>query len=242
VGDFAYVGSELDLFAQAVTWKSYFRSQLLPYLQGDVLEVGAGIGANARLLCGPAQQRWLCLEPDRTLAARIEAEGGLPPMCEVIAGTIEDLPADARFDAILYLDVLEHIEDDRKELTLAAAHLKTGGALIVLAPAWQWLFTPFDQAIGHYRRYSKASLREVVPHNLSEDRVRYLDSVGLFGSLGNKLVLRAAMPSLGQIRFWDRVLVPLSRRLDPLLGYRFGKSVLGVWRLPSYAGATRPKG
>lgn len=238
---FAYIGSELDLFAHAVTWKAYFRSQLLPYLQGDVLEVGAGIGANTRLLCEATQRRWLCLEPDRSLAARIEG-GGLPPRCEVIAGTIEDLPPQDRFDAILYLDVLEHIENDRQDLTLAAAHLKAGGALIVLAPAWQWLFTPFDQAIGHYRRYSKASLREVVPSTLSEDRVLYLDSVGLVSSLGNKLVLHAAMPTLGQIRFWDRLLVPLSRRLDPLLGYRIGKSILGVWRLPFPQVASHPKG
>ncbi len=235
MSDFAYIGSELDLFAHALTWKAYFRGHLLPCLQGDVLEVGAGIGANTRLLCDATQRRWLCLEPDRSLAARIEEGGGLPPMCEVVAGTIEDLPRDERFEAILYVDVLEHIEDDRKELTLAAAHLKTGGALVVLAPAWQWLFTPFDRAIGHYRRYSKASLRAVVPSTLSEDRVLYLDSVGLLGSLGNRMVLRAAMPTLGQIRFWDRVLVPLSRRLDPLLGYRIGKSVLGVWRLPSSA-------
>ena len=45
------------------------------------------------------------------------------------------LPAEAKFDAILYIDVLEHIEDDRAEMARAAARLKPGGALIVLAPA-----------------------------------------------------------------------------------------------------------
>lgn len=231
MSDFAYIGSELDLFAHAVTWKAYFRKHLLLYLQGDVLEVGAGIGATTRLLCDGTQSRWLCLEPDRSLVARMGEGTALPPVCEVVIGTMNDLPPAERFDAILYVDVLEHIEDDRGELAQAAAHLKPGGAVVVLAPAWQWLFTPFDRAIGHYRRYSKASLREAMPSVLRETLVLYLDSVGCLLSGGNRLILRAAMPTLGQIRFWDRVVVPLSRWLDPLLGYRIGKSVLGVWRL-----------
>jgi hypothetical protein len=61
-------------------------------------------------------------------------------------------------------------------------------------------------------------------------RARYLDSVGLLASLGNRLVLRSAQPNQRQIRFWDRLMVRLSRRLDPLFGYRLGKSALVVWR------------
>lgn len=229
--DFAYVGSELDLFAQAVTWKAYFRRHLLPYLHGDVLEVGAGIAATTRLLCDGTQSRWVCLEPDRSLVARMGEGEALPPVCQVVTGTIIELPPAEQFDTILYVDVLEHIEDDRGELIQAVAHLKPGGVVVVLSPAWQWLFTPFDQAIGHYRRYSKATLRKVVPATLREVRVLYLDSLGCLISGGNRLILRSAMPTLGQIRFWDRVVVPVSQWLDPLLGYRIGKSVLGVWRL-----------
>jgi hypothetical protein len=61
-------------------------------------------------------------------------------------------------------------------------------------------------------------------------RLRYLDSVGLGASMANKLLLRSASPAVGQIGFWDRVLVRASTVFDPLLGYRLGKSILGVWR------------
>jgi hypothetical protein len=37
------------------------------------------------------------------------------------------------------------------------------------------------------------------------------------------------MPSAVQIAAWDRLMVPLSRRLDPLIGHSLGKTVIGIW-------------
>ncbi|MGH7358166.1 MAG: class I SAM-dependent methyltransferase, partial [Candidatus Rokuibacteriota bacterium] len=108
-----------------------------------MLEVGAGLGSTTRHLCDGSQRAWLCLEPDMAMAARLAgaiARGALPACCRARAGTIRDLPPDARFDAILYVDVLEHIEDDAAELVAAARALRPGGALIVLAPAHGWLY------------------------------------------------------------------------------------------------------
>ncbi len=230
---YTYIGTELDLFAAAVNWKSYVRSQVSPYLSRDVLEVGAGNGGTTRVLCDGGADRWVCLEPDATLADRLIAAigaGELPDCCRMRIGTLSDLSESDRFDTILYMDVLEHIADDRGELARAADHLQEGGHLIVLAPAHQWLFTPFDEAIGHYRRYTKSSLRAAAPEGLSLIRLVYLDAVGMLASLGNRLVLQSASPNPRQIALWDRVMVPLSRVADPLLLHSLGKSVVGIWR------------
>src|SRR5262249_30583866 len=136
---------------------------------------------------------------------------------------------------ILYLDVLEHIVDDRGELARAARRLAPNGRLVVLAPAHPWLYTPFDRAIGHHRRYTRASLRALAPDGVRELLLRYLDAAGLAASLGNRLVLRSAQPTSRQIRTWDRWLVPCSRWLDRATFGRIGKSVLGVWRKPDAA-------
>jgi SAM-dependent methyltransferase len=229
--DFAYVGGELALFAGATTWKSYVRFHLAPYLSGDILEVGAGIGAATASFYDGTQRRWVCLEPDRELADRIRSN--LPPPlnnCEVVVGTLSDLGAGEQFDSILYMDVLEHIEADAAELAQAAAHLKPNGTLAILSPALPWLFTPFDKAIGHYRRYTKTSLRSIAPQGLREIKCIYLDSAGLLASLGNKLFLRSPIPSKSQIQFWDRAMVPLSRYTDRALNHAIGKSILGVWQ------------
>ena len=229
---YSYVGSELDLFAEARRWKAYLRRQIAPCYGPDVLEVGAGIGGSTRVLIDPSTRRWVCLEPDPALADAITSAigaGALPPCCEVVVGALDALPAGACFDTVLYIDVLEHIEDDRGELARAARVLKPGGRLVVLSPAHQYLFTPFDEALGHCRRYSKSSLRATAPSGLILDRLSYLDSAGMLLSLGNRLILRSAAPTRRQIAFWDGVVVPVSRVIDPILGYHVGKSVLAVW-------------
>jgi SAM-dependent methyltransferase len=230
-----YVGSELTLFSEATRWKEYIRLAVAPFMGAEVGEVGAGLGGTTRILCTGRERRWVGMEPDPTLAAelqRLAENGGLPACFEPFAGTLQDLPADARFDTLLYVDVLEHIDDDRTELSRAASRLKPGGHVVVVSPAQPWLFSPFDAAIGHHRRYTRKSLAALTPEGLEPVRTEYLDSVGLLASLGNRMLLRQSMPTAKQIEFWDRAMVPVSRRLDPLLAYRVGKAVLGAWRRP----------
>jgi SAM-dependent methyltransferase len=228
MAELAYIGTELDVFAHAQNWKRYVSRHLERYISGSVLEVGAGIGSNALVLSGNHSE-WICLEPDPSLAARIGGSGKLRH-CKVIVGMMADLPADNTFDTILYFDVLEHIREDRAEMEIAATHLKPGGHIAVLSPAHQWLYTPFDEAIGHYRRYNRQSLVAVAPPSLKLEKLVYLDSAGLSLSAANRLVLQSSSPSARQIKIWDHFLVPVSRVMDPMLRYRLGKSILAVWR------------
>jgi SAM-dependent methyltransferase len=228
-----YLGGELDLFADASRWKAYFAGVLRRFIGGRVLDVGAGIASNVPFLDNEAVAEWTCLEPDPELARRIErqiAGGTLPARCRVSLGTTASLDAASRFDTILYIDVLEHIADDAAELARARGHLAAGGHLVVLAPAHEFLFSPFDAAIGHYRRYARKRLMRLGPPQAALVLCAMLDSAGLFATLANRAVLSQRMPTRRQIAFWDQRLVPLSRRLDPLLGRRFGKTIVAVWR------------
>lgn len=229
----AYVGGELDLFSHALYWKQYWSRQLRPYIQGAVLEVGAGIGSNTVTLWHPAATRWVCLEPDAQLLAALQqrvAESPAKGRCEARVGFVSSLPPQECFDTILYIDVLEHIADDREELRQASAHLSPGGHLAVLSPAHAWLYSPFDKAIGHHRRYCAKTLAALAPPGTRRERIFYLDSAGLLASAANRLLLKQSLPGLKQILFWDRFLVPCSRVLDWGLRYRLGKSVVAVWK------------
>jgi SAM-dependent methyltransferase len=228
----SYVGGELELFAQAEHWKRYIRDLVQPFIGDEVLEIGAGMGGTTEFVSSDRSRKWVCLEPDPQLASIIDTKIHsrlLPQCCSTRVGTIHDVPLDEVFDSVLYIDVLEHIADDRREVMEAARRLKTGGYLVVLSPAHQWLFSPFDRAIGHHRRYTARSLISLTPELLSRERFWYLDSVGLFASLANRTLLQQGMPTLRQIRFWDNTLVPISRVSDRLLSYSFGKSILGIW-------------
>lgn len=228
----AYVGGELELFKEARTWKAYFKGRLAPYVSGDVLEVGCGLGANTPVFADLGFKSWTCLEPDPALLARARASLPGDARLRFLGGTLAGAEHGRRYDCILYLDVLEHIADDAAEASRAAALLKSGGVLCVLAPAHQALFSPFDAAIGHFRRYNRGTLEAAIPPDLRPVGLWYMDSVGLLASAANRLMLRQSAPTRGQIRFWDGCLVPASRVLDPLTGYSLGKSLVGVWRKP----------
>lgn len=233
---FEYVGNELGLFEHATRWKSYWISTIAGAIRGDVLEVGAGIGSNTPRLHSARVSSWTCAEPDPRLAGQLVARltaHGLANAVEVVVGTLDGLPADRRFDTILYLDVLEHIEDDRGELERAVGRLRAGGVVIALSPAHQRLFSAFDRAVGHHRRYAKASLGAITPAGARLVRLSYLDTVGLLASAVNAFWLGQSLPTARQIHVWDRLMVPCSRVIDPLCGYRFGKSIIAIWQRPA---------
>lgn len=226
-----YPGTELELFAQAHNWRQYWMRQIVPFLGNRTLEVGAGIGSITRELAPVAKSDWFAIEPDPTLVQGLHTtviESQLENVT-VMQGNIHSINSDeGKFNSILYSDVLEHIRDDEEEVEFALSKLEVSGHLILLVPAHQFLYSDFDKAIGHYRRYSRRMVRALIPNSASIVLDRYLDSVGVTLSLGNRLITRRDKPTPKQISIWDRAIIPASRILDPFLRYRLGKSLLIV--------------
>lgn len=228
-----YVGNELELFKHANNWKGYYAKAIKKYLKNDVLEVGAGIGETTHALCDRSQKSWLCVEPDGELTREIaikKEEGYLPSFIEIVIGTLNEVDSNRKFDAIIYIDVIEHIENDAEELKKASTFLKPNGHLIILVPAHNYLFSEFDKAIGHYKRYNKKMLVKAIPSELQKIDLRYLDTIGLFASLANKWFLKQDYPKLKQIKFWDNYMIPISKIVDFISFYLIGKTVVGVWK------------
>lgn len=226
-----YIGNELELFQLAVNWKHYLARRIRPFLSGDVLEVGAGLGANIPYFFSDRICTWTSLEPDPQLCNQYKQnqnEKRIPSGCILIQGTLTTLKEADRFDSIIYIDVLEHIENDHQEFENAFSRLKPNGHLVILCPAHNFLFSPFDKAIGHFRRYNKQMYRQLSLHG--PIKLEYLDCVGMLASMANKLLLRQDYPNARQIRLWDTLLVRLSYLFDPLIFRSLGKSILGVWR------------
>ncbi len=119
-----YIGNELEVFEHATNWKNYYASFIKPFLGKKVAEVGAGLGGTTPVLCDGSQEEWLCIEPDSDLLEKVKKKitgGTIPPVCKPFMGYLTNVKD--RFDSVLYIDVIEHIQDDKAELKVAANSL-----------------------------------------------------------------------------------------------------------------------
>jgi SAM-dependent methyltransferase len=126
------------------------------YLEpGDrrILDIGSGSGLMLQLLRRFGSARGIETDPALVRHARSQNLD-----IEVL-----DFPRQrpsGRFDAVTLFDVLEHFEDDRGALKAVDELLAPGGFLFITVPALPWLYSTYDEAAGHYRRYDQALLRK----------------------------------------------------------------------------------
>ena len=230
-----YNGTELEFFENAHNWKNYWFEFIQPYTGLNILDVGAGIGATATMFSSQNIDSYLAIEPDEENIQEIkirQATGCFNKSFSCLEGCVTALSEDDLFDTILYIDVLEHINSDKNELKQAARHLQPGGRIIILSPAHEFLFSPFDRSIGHFRRYNKKSILLTKPDQFIVERLCYLDSVGVFASAANRLLLQSKYPTQKQINIWDNYMIPASRYIDRITGFYFGKSIIAVFQCP----------
>lgn len=145
-------------------------------------------------------------------------------VCDPVSVEIRD----ARADTVFSLNVLEHIEDDRLALANIAGMLVPGGKAIIIVPAHDWAYGTMDKSIGHYRRYTKKSIRERMQEaGFGVERQSYMNLLGLLGWFVNARILRKQIPPNGQLRLFNK-LVPAIRTFERALPPPAGISVLTV--------------
>src|SRR5436189_61318 len=149
-------------------WLRYdLARRLIPPGVDSVLEVGAGRGAVGRMLA--RRYSYVGAEMDPTSFEHalpdIKASGG------VLIPTVEDLEPGAIFDLLCAFEVLEHIEDDRGELARWSVRLRPGGHVLISVPAHPKRFRVMDGHAGHFRRYTRDGLRDLLFDSGFEDVV-----------------------------------------------------------------------
>ena len=207
-------------------------------LHGRVLEVGAGAG-HVTIELAKRSKQVVAVEPTPSLFTELR-ERTLPlSNVSVIHGTLRDYvqrekassdASNSLFDAIVYVNVLEHIEDDVTELSLAKELLRPSGFVIIVVPAHQWLYARVDQLTGHFRRYSKRTMTNVVSSSgLTLHSLRYFDSVGLVPYLVLYKWLRNVSTSGTNATIYSRVIMPISYMIFVLFrGRLLGKNLVAI--------------
>lgn len=148
---------------------------------GRVLDVGCGSGATSEVLWRRGRHV-VSMDPSAAMVAMCRAHLGRAglPTAHVHEGGVESIPPRAEFDAVIALDVIEHIEDDLAALRHMHRALAPAGRLILSVPALSRLFGPKDVAVGHFRRYDRQPLRDLVTRaGFTVERCRYWNALGV---------------------------------------------------------------
>jgi SAM-dependent methyltransferase len=228
---------DLERLGTAEHFFKWVLDEIDPYIRGRLLEVGAGLGTITRKLVERyPTTRLVALEPAENMFADLASLAAVEPRIEARRETLLEYREIGKepFDAALYLNVLEHIEDDGKELKMAADELRPGGALLIFGPALEWLYSDLDHRAGHYRRYIVRQLTELVrAAGLHIESVRYLDLLGVLPYALVYKILRRTEISGSTIWAYDRMAVPLSRLLQDIWRKPpLGKNILLVATKP----------
>jgi len=190
---------------------------------GKIAELGPGIGDFAERF-KKAGMPVDCVEMEP------EFHEGLKKFSPRVVKTLSELPG--LYDAVIAVNVLEHIEDDLGVLKELYAKLKPGGRAALYHPAHQFLYSHLDKLVHHYRRYDRADLLgKVESAGFEIEEVVMVDSIGLVMCLFYKwLHIGDGNLSPGPMRIYDTFVWPISRILDVLLFRRVGKSIFVLGR------------
>lgn len=216
---------ELEVLSNTPVSTRIIVDHLVPHIGARVLEVGAGLGLITREITARGREV-TALEPDPSLFARQDDVPGAVRMnC-----TLQDAGDIGRFDTVLYVNVLEHIEDDIAELRRAVGVLAPGGNVVIFVPAMPSLYGTMDAVSGHHRRYRRAELRQVLrTAGLGADSVHNFDAVGVIPYWASYRVLRRTTLGGATVGLYDRVVIPVSRVVSALTrGRGPGKNLVAV--------------
>ncbi len=211
--------------------------QFQPFLGDRILEIGCGIGGILERLPPCSLIHSLDVEADVLAAARQRFSGR--PECLFslldLATCSEQAFADLKsqqFDTVLAINVLEHIEHEGIILHRVEQLLRPGGHLLILVPAHQWLYGEYDRLDGHFRRYSKNGLAQLISQtNLRIRRLLYFNLLGAAGWWLHYRLLKNTMHGAGQFALMNRM-IPLMKRAERIVSPPFGLSVIAVLQNP----------
>jgi glycosyltransferase involved in cell wall biosynthesis len=224
----------LDTLAHTPRFNRWMADTIRPFTGSRILELGAGIGNLTRAL-SPRRKKYVASDIDAEHLARLRTRFQNRPNLEIchcdLTNTRDFAPLADRFDTVICLNVVEHVEDDILALRNIASALEAGGRAIVLVPQGQSIYGTLDEVLGHFRRYSEEEFRtKMESAGLQVERMIRFNRVTRPGWYVNGLLLKKHTFGSFQLAVFDR-LVWLWRVIDPMLPWK-PVSIIAIGRKP----------
>lgn len=226
--DFEYESKDLEAMSFAPKYHAWILSKFKKFLGKRVAEIGAGSGNFSLLLMREPIEKLVAIEPSGNVYLELRAKISGDARVVSHNAFFPDVSAwySGYFDSIIYVDVLEHIENEIEELSCVHRSLRQGGHVCIFVPALSWLYSDHDKSIGHFRRYHKKQLLALLKKAGFEIvNVRYFDIIGIISWLiVYKFLKKKLNPN--SIGLYDKYIVPVSRILESFIPPPIGKNLI----------------
>jgi SAM-dependent methyltransferase len=226
-----FPGEVLEDLGHVPNYNDWIFEQFAPFLHGRVAEIGAGLGTISERL-RPCVDNLDLVEPSpdlaRRLAQKFDHDGG----CRVLEQSIEawlEATDPGVLDCIVMVNVLEHIEDDLAATQGLYEALKPGGRILIFVPALPFLYSELDKVFGHFRRYTRKSLRSCIGQaGFQIENLRYFDISGILPWWLLNTVLGKTSFSQSMLTIYDRVMVPPTKLVESIMTPPLGKNLVVI--------------
>lgn len=228
-----YVGKDLESMDLAVNYHRWIMDILRPYLGKDIAEVGAGTGGVSEMLLNERPRSLTLIEPSGMfdeLSRRMSEVNGETEILlknDLFRNVAPELKG--KVDTIVYINVLEHIEDDEAELKAVFDTLEPGGRVCIFVPANRFLFSEFDRSIGHFRRYGSGELKtKCEGAGLKIKLSRFFDVPGVLPWWIKYRLLGSTSMESGLVSLYDKLVVPVTKFVEGVIPPPVGKNLIVV--------------
>jgi SAM-dependent methyltransferase len=230
----SYIGKDLEAMSFAPNYHGWILDEFRPYFGQHFVEVGAGTGSFSQLLLRERPRTLFLVEPSEMFHNLVTNLSAIRNEVNVAFHNriFSDVPPEAfseQPDSIFYVNVLEHIDDDRRELKLIFDTLADGGRCFVFVPALMSLYGDFDRKIGHFRRYRKREVEEKFTEaGFRIVHSKYFDIAGILPWYVKYRVFGSDSLDRESVLAYDRLAVPFLRRIELAIRVPIGKNILVV--------------
>jgi len=222
----------LMLLSERFNYNRWIYENIRDFIGDNVLEVGGGIGNITDFII--FKKKLTVIDINRDYIHYLEAKysfrdkSGLN-LYEADIQDIEPSPlAGRKFDTILCLNILEHLENDRKAVENMTGLLEPNGQLIILVPALKTLYGSMDVSFDHLRRYNKKELKSLVQgRDLEIVACYYMNFLGLLGWFFNGRILKKKELPEYQTKLFDK-LVPFLGLAEKMITPPIGQSLIMI--------------
>lgn len=228
-----YVGKDLEAMSFAVNYHRWILDEFKNLLGKHIVEVGAGTGSFSEMLLKTKPESLALVEPSDLygdLVSNIsESRNGTKVdfYNAVFSAVANEITERQKPDSIIYVNVLEHVEDDEHELKLIYDSLSEGGHCFIFVPALTALYSEFDRKLGHFRRYTKKELEtKCAAAGFKLLKSKYFDFAGVLPWYVNYRLLKSESLGGGAVNLYDKAVVPVFRKIESVVNVPVGKNIL----------------